>query len=544
MSRFAELPDGKRLEFPDDTLDEVIQATVRRELGLGAPTAPIEAPTQPPGPPTPQLPLGGARSAGLESLFSVGGSAIAEPASGLAGIAGLLQLDPGAGAQAAPVSAPEDTGFSVAETISNIPSSAAQFATDIFKTVTSPIETGKAILSLADALGNKIGRNVAEIVQGQELEPIESRSESVADAVGQAAIDRFGSIDAIKNTLQNDPVGFLADISGFGMAAGALPKLGKVQKVAAALEPTTLAAKTVRAVTKAVIPQNAANKLFQSAAKFSTTLTPKQRNALVNTAVQQELLPTPKGVQKLQNRIEVLDSRLDASIADATRRGVEIPVNAIFSHFKDLRAGKGGVKAEAARDLRVIDRIARDFNQSLRGRKTVTPEEMQAFKIDAYRKIKWDANRLTGSPIKEDTLKAMARGAKDSLEKAVKDAPEINKALGDLLKLQKPLAKASARLENRNLLSINTPLSVGAGGIVGDILGSGGVGLSAGFIAAALGNPKVKARIALALNKLKEGDVEWLDANINRSETVIALALASRGSELIKDQETNPEDNR
>lgn len=39
MSRFAELPDGRRLEFPDETTDEVIQATVRRELGV----APQEA---------------------------------------------------------------------------------------------------------------------------------------------------------------------------------------------------------------------------------------------------------------------------------------------------------------------------------------------------------------------------------------------------------------------------------------------------------------------------------------------------------------------
>ena len=36
MSRFAELPDGRRLEFPDDTPDDVIQAVVRRELGITA----------------------------------------------------------------------------------------------------------------------------------------------------------------------------------------------------------------------------------------------------------------------------------------------------------------------------------------------------------------------------------------------------------------------------------------------------------------------------------------------------------------------------
>lgn len=34
MSRFAELPDGRRLEFPDGTSDDVIQAAVRRELGV------------------------------------------------------------------------------------------------------------------------------------------------------------------------------------------------------------------------------------------------------------------------------------------------------------------------------------------------------------------------------------------------------------------------------------------------------------------------------------------------------------------------------
>ena len=43
MARIAELPDGRRLEFPNDTPDEVIQAAVRRELGVIAqPTAPSE----------------------------------------------------------------------------------------------------------------------------------------------------------------------------------------------------------------------------------------------------------------------------------------------------------------------------------------------------------------------------------------------------------------------------------------------------------------------------------------------------------------------
>ena len=46
MSRFAELSDGRRLEFPDGTTDDVIQATVRRELGIATGEQPQVTPRQ------------------------------------------------------------------------------------------------------------------------------------------------------------------------------------------------------------------------------------------------------------------------------------------------------------------------------------------------------------------------------------------------------------------------------------------------------------------------------------------------------------------
>ena len=36
MSKFAELPDGTKLEFPDDTTDDVIDSTVKKHLGVSA----------------------------------------------------------------------------------------------------------------------------------------------------------------------------------------------------------------------------------------------------------------------------------------------------------------------------------------------------------------------------------------------------------------------------------------------------------------------------------------------------------------------------
>lgn len=98
MSRFAELPDGRRLEFPDDTPDEVIQAAVRRELGLSvplpavttpesdqkAPVTPVSAPIEA------ELRPGGPRGATGEAILAVGSGAIAEPLSGLAGLFGAI----------------------------------------------------------------------------------------------------------------------------------------------------------------------------------------------------------------------------------------------------------------------------------------------------------------------------------------------------------------------------------------------------------------------------------------------------------------------
>lgn len=40
MAKYAELPDGTRLEFPDETPDDVIDATVKRELGVSQEVAP------------------------------------------------------------------------------------------------------------------------------------------------------------------------------------------------------------------------------------------------------------------------------------------------------------------------------------------------------------------------------------------------------------------------------------------------------------------------------------------------------------------------
>lgn len=133
--------------------------------------------------------------------------------------------------------------------LSNLGSSAGQFASDIAQPFLHPIDTAKA-------LGN-LGLGAV-----QKLIPGEQESEKYADAVGQFIADRYGSEEAFKQTIAKDPVGVLADFStvltgGGALAARAPGMAGKVGKIAQtagkAVDPVNLAGKTAGVVGSKVV---------------------------------------------------------------------------------------------------------------------------------------------------------------------------------------------------------------------------------------------------------------------------------------------------
>jgi len=121
----------------------------------------------------------------------------------------------------------------IAEGFSNILPSGRQFVLDMVQPFISPVDTAEGIANLASGLYNK-------------LTPGEQPSEKAVDAMVQFFKDRYGSIDAFKNTIANDPVGFISDIAGVfsggsGLALKAPGTLGKVarasNKIARAVDP-------------------------------------------------------------------------------------------------------------------------------------------------------------------------------------------------------------------------------------------------------------------------------------------------------------------
>jgi hypothetical protein len=169
------------------------------------------------------------------------------------------------------------------EAIPNIPSSAAEFATGLYTAVTNPIETAGTLLDIA-AGGLKTGaqkalpKNVYNFINELDRDPKSAdRAVRAARQFGGQMADRYGTRDAIYNTLATDPVGFAADmstlLSGGASVAGRAGKTGTagfLNKMADRTNPVNVLRPAGRAVAKAAerAPLKISNALAPKSAAY------------------------------------------------------------------------------------------------------------------------------------------------------------------------------------------------------------------------------------------------------------------------------------
>lgn len=431
---------------------------------------------------------------------------------------------------------PEEFDFSAWQAVKNFPGSFAHLVGTAAHAVMNPIDTSKALGQVAQGVGNKIGRNAAEFVQGKEMEPMPEHSEAAANMVGRFYKDRYGSLEAVKRTIQNDPAGAMLDVSALG-SLGKVPGLAQAAKYT---DPLNAAARATQAASKVIIRPGFAEKLYESAVKFGTTIPKANREKMVATALDHGFMPTQRGVRKVDSRIAALGETLDDMIIESGKAGTKIPVESVYRYLGELKKSKRGTIG-AKKDIATIKKIEADFRahitelgKEMGGRiKAVTPDQLQYFKQQAYKDVSYKPGRKPVTRPKEQTYKAMARGAKDAVADAVPEVSEINKLLGEVLELQPELARAANRIENRNLIGLDTSVKVGAGIAGGAAADATGFGAALGMAASLLGNPKIKPRIAFALKKLRDGDVAWIDQRLGDPAVRAAIVLAGRAEEIV-----------
>lgn len=458
-------------------------------------------------------------------------------------------------------SALRETGsdFSFGEMVSNVPSSAKQFAENVAQPFIHPIDTIEGLTNLGaglvdkgkKALTRELHNSIIDTTNflsdmGAPYEKINPQkadeavaklnlpNEKYADSVGQMYKDRYGSLDSIKQTAMNDPVGMLADtsmaITGTGGLLSAIPgasKLGGVmQKTGMALEPINMAKGAAKAGLSKMIPKNMPHDLYLSSAKFSNQkYAPAERYAMADTALKHGILPTGKGVDKLTAMVSDFSNQIDGLITEATQSGKLIPKKAVFSYLKDARKKMGGAQVRGKKNLSQIDNVAKEINIQLKDidGDFLNPNQLQALKKSAYDEINFDTRNFKGGRGTEAAMKSVGRKSKELIEETA-EVKGLNRDLGDLLQLREPLAKSMGRIENRDLIGIGTPIKIGAGTALGGDVG--------GAMATALSlfeNPKLKARMAVGAKNLQNKGMFGAAVDNDLLSTLLHYGLLNAG---------------
>lgn len=278
------------------------------------------------------------------------------------------------------------------ETLSNIPESASRYFGGLAEAVMNPIETAKTIGQLgAGALSLGLGDDF------QQRLGISDESEQLAEKVGELMVQRYGSLDAAKETVKNDPVGVLGDLSTVlgvgglgvaktaGMASQAARKAGETtSRIGGKIEPLAAVAAPVGAVAR--IPGEVAKQVtgvttgagtepisqaFQ-AGKAGGESAAAFREGLKNASPEQIVDAAKQGVAQIR---QTRNAQYRQEMAKFRKTPSPINTDLIFQVMRKARreadfkgesgAGKANLIPEKQNDaLSTVERIIRSWAKS------------------------------------------------------------------------------------------------------------------------------------------------------------------------------------
>ena len=430
-------------------------------------------------------------------------------------------------------------GDALKESAGNIPSSSVRLAGDLWKSITSPIETAKAIGNTA--LG-----------YGQKAVGVDGEATKYADAMNAYFKDRYGTEEGFKQAVAQDPAGVMADIStvftgvggalkggasvaakagAAGRALEAAQTAGKVAStVGAYTDPITLAGKAVAPVARGAgnlvtAGQPLAEKLYGSALKPSPTLSPAERTSILRTGLDERILPNQTGSDKLRGLMGMTGDQVDQLIAASANAPID--TNAVAASARQQIAG--GVHANTVAPSAAkasAEAVVQDFldthgpsvtqnspiatiygtngpvtipSRPTVGSPVVSTADAQKIKQATYKAIADAYGELSG-PDKE-ARKALARALKDEIAVNVPEVTDINARLGKIMELNPEIERAIGRTQNHNFLGLGAILG---GGAVGGSAGLLGPGLMTAGALKVLSEPANVARAAFLVDALNK----------------------------------------
>ena len=406
------------------------------------------------------------------------------------------------------VPAKEDLGWmdTLKKAVSNVPSSGALYAKNVYQMIRHPVQTaettGKAAMNIA-------GPGIERLLDpNKEIDSVIPYPE--ADMISLLK-QRYGNLDAFKETLANDPVGTMADISSvFYPASKAASGMGfartatTLEKASQVTEPMNLlkaGGGIMRGAATSLIPKGVPSRLYESAVKLSTALPIEQRRRIVNTALEKQIMPTYNGLSKLNRGIDSLNTEISSMIDTAAAAGEKISLDRLFKGFDDLEQNILEVSGEPITGFNKFESVKDEIKQAneMIGRNELTVKEAQKMKQRIYRELEKEYNRVSLHPISAEARMAVARNLKEAIEEIIPEVKELNANESELIELRDAITRATERIRGRDLLSLGTTAKAAGGAAV-----AGGPGLATGLLLGLMDSqPIIKSKLGLVLSKIK-----------------------------------------
>lgn len=360
------------------------------------------------------------------------------------------------------------------EALTNIPQSAFNLASGIAEAVTDPIETARN-------LGNLIVGGTSKLMgtplyESPEAKAVRLKGEQSINAMGNVMGQRYGGLEAIKNTLATDPVGAAGDLSLLFSGGGTL---------AARTPGLTRAAPALRTVASYTDPINLAGKALGKTYDLTSGLV-KQGLGLktgvgtepITQAVQAGRENNPAFIENLRGdvpAINVLDdakanlSQINADKQQAYRSGmVNIKNDKSVLDFTGINQALKDAEGKAYFKGKVIDETSASVLDKMKAKvadwKNSDPAEYHTPEgMDKLKQSLWEDFGKLGKEEKE--AYSLGKQIYDSVKTEIsKQAPEYAKVMkeytdaSDLIKeIERSLSlgnKASADTAMRKLQSL------------------------------------------------------------------------------------------
>jgi hypothetical protein len=376
----------------------------------------------------------------------------------------------------------------------NTPASAARFVKDVTAVVRHPIQTAKGIKGLSFGL--------VEL-----LIPGEQKDEASVRAMGGFLKDRYGTVENALETLEEDPVGFMSDISILFMGGGLLAtKVGKmstvgknIQTIGRVVDPVSGAG---LALNKLVTARTPINSLVKTALDLPKKKGLVRIDDLANEFINKGLNVTRKSLKRLDDNIAKVKGQIDNIIDSKTKDGVRLRTAEIVDSLDELidSAAKEGLDI---RDFRTINRLRDDFIE-LHGQ-TVSPRKLQDIKVGFNKGFKSDLTTRFGE-VRGKVRDKLRISAKTQLEELHPELKALNADEGVMIELRKAIEERVIKLEKQPIIPVRGLVAgTVAGGAVGAGSGNIGAGLAFGATAIAVDkiitSPRIQIFVAKAIHK-------------------------------------------